>query len=110
LATLAIAPTVDFYRLDADLTEAEREVRARVRAFADVDVLPIAEEYWERAEFPVQLLPKLAALGIIGGTINGYGCPGFSTVGYGLALQELSRADGSLATFTEEMRTFQPVP
>lgn len=99
MTTISVPPTVDFYRLDAQLTAEERDVRDRVRAFCDAEVLPIAQEYWERAEFPYQLLPGLARLRISGGTIEGYGCPGLSSIGYGLALQELSRADGSLATF-----------
>jgi glutaryl-CoA dehydrogenase len=94
-----VAPPVDFFRLDEQLTPAERDVRDRVRRFCDTEVLPIAQDYWERAEFPVEIVPKLAALSISGGTISGYGCPGMSTIAYGLVLQELSRADGSLATF-----------
>lgn len=32
-------------------------------------------DYWERAEFPFELVPKLAALGLGGATMKGYGCP-----------------------------------
>lgn len=93
------APATDFFHLEDQLTPAERDIRDRVRLFAEQDLLPIAQEYWDRAEVPLQLLPGLARLGIIGGTIEGYGCPGISTAAYGLALQELSRADSSFATF-----------
>ena len=62
-------------------------------------MLPIINDHWERAEFPFELVPKLAALGIVGTTIEGYGCPGFSALGGGLVSRELSRADGSLNTF-----------
>ncbi|KAE8692586.1 hypothetical protein F3Y22_tig00110831pilonHSYRG00068 [Hibiscus syriacus] len=41
-----------------------------------VFVPPIMAEYWEKAEFPFQIIPKLGALSIAGGTIKGYGCPG----------------------------------
>jgi hypothetical protein len=39
------------------------------------EVAPVITEYWERAEFPFELLPKLAALGLGGATMQGYGCP-----------------------------------
>ncbi|HEX8917093.1 MAG TPA: acyl-CoA dehydrogenase family protein, partial [Chloroflexota bacterium] len=96
---MTAASSVDLFRLDEQLTAQEREVRERVRAFCDAEVVPIAQHYWERAEFPFELVPKLASLNIAGGTIERYACPGMSSVAYGLALQELSRADGSLATF-----------
>ena len=93
------AASADFYRLDETLTDQERDVRDRVRRFADHEVLPIINDYWERAEFPFELLPKLAELGIAGATIEGYGCPGLSRLAGGLISRELSRADGSVNTF-----------
>jgi glutaryl-CoA dehydrogenase len=93
------AASADFYRLDETLTDEERAVRDRVRRFADHEVLPIINDYWERAEFPFELLPKLAGLGIAGATIKGYGCPGLSRLAGGLISRELSRADGSVNTF-----------
>lgn len=93
------APPVDFFQLEEQLSADERAIRDRVRAFAETDVLPVAQGYWDRAQFPFDLLPGLAGLDINGGTIDGYGCPGMSSVAYGLALQELSRVDSSLATF-----------
>jgi glutaryl-CoA dehydrogenase len=92
------SPT-DFYRIDELLTAEEREVRDRVRAFCDKEVLPIINDYWERAEFPFELVGKLAGLHLAGGTIEGYGCPGLSTVAAGLVGMELARADGSVCTF-----------
>jgi glutaryl-CoA dehydrogenase len=91
--------STDFYRIDDLLTATEREVRDRVRAFCDKDVTPIINDYWERAEFPFELVPKLAALNLAGGTIEGYGCPGLSTVAAGLVGMELGRGDGSICTF-----------
>ena len=91
--------STDFYRIDDLLGDGEREVRDRVRAFCDKEVIPIINDYWERAEFPFELVPKLAALNVAGGTIKGYGCPGLSTVATGLVGMELGRADGSICTF-----------
>jgi glutaryl-CoA dehydrogenase len=90
---------IDFYRIDDLLEPRERETRDRVRAFCEKEVVPIINDYWERAEFPFELLPKLAGLGIAGGTIQGYGCPGLSPLAAGLVSMELARADGSVCTF-----------
>ncbi len=89
----------DYYVLDDLLTNEEREVRDKVRAFADAEVIPIINEYWENAEFPFELIPKVAELGIAGGAIEGYGCPGMSHTAAGLAAIEMSRGDGSVNTF-----------
>ncbi len=95
----AVDHALDFYQFDALLTPAEREIRDRVRAFVDAEVTPIINPYWERAEFPFELIPKLAALNVCGGTIQGYGCPGMSSVAAGLVGAELARGDGSVDTF-----------
>jgi glutaryl-CoA dehydrogenase len=92
------SPT-DFYRIDELLGDEELVVRDRVRAFCDKEVLPIINDYWERAEFPFVLIPKLAALRLAGGSIRGYGCPGLSALATGLVAMELARADGSVCTF-----------
>ncbi len=94
----ATLPPVDFYGIDELLTDEERAVRDRVRAFVDREVIPLVGPYWERAEAPVELLPKLGALGITGGDIKGYGCPGISAVATGLARAELARGDASTST------------
>ncbi len=89
----------DFFLMDELLTEEERRIRDRVRAFCDRDVIPVINDYWERAEFPFELIPKLAALNLAGGTIQGYGCPGISVVAAGLVALELARGDASICTF-----------
>ena len=74
----------DYFFLDDLLTEEERDVRDRIRFFCDKDVIPIINDYWEREEFPFELLPKIAALNIAGTTIEGYGCPKMSATAAGL--------------------------
>src|SRR5918997_3720465 len=93
------SPNADFFFHDELLTEEEREVRDRVRSFCDRDVRPVINGYWESAEFPFEMIPKIAELSIAGGTIEGYGCPGMSEVASGLVAVELARGDGSLNTF-----------
>ncbi len=90
---------LDFYLFDELLTDEERSVRDRVRAFCEEEVVPIINPYWERGEFPYELIPKLAKLNVAGGTIKGYGCPGMSSVAAGLVTMELARGDGSVCTF-----------
>src|ERR1700712_592185 len=99
MATSELAPAQDYYLLDDTLSEQERVIRDRVRAFADDEVLPIINDYWERAEFPFELVPKLAQLGVAGTTIEGHGCPAMFRLGAGVVSRELARADGSVNTF-----------
>jgi glutaryl-CoA dehydrogenase len=89
----------DYYLLEELFTDEERAVRDRVRAFADAEVIPVINGYWEKAEFPFELVPKVAELGIAGGAIAGYGCPGMSQLAAGLVAIEMARGDGSLNTF-----------
>ncbi len=98
LDTLPVT-TPDLYLLETLLTDAERAVRDTVRAFSEQHVLPVINTYWERAEFPFALLPALAATGITGGTLSGYGAPALSHVAAGLVSMELARGDGSISTF-----------
>ena len=93
------SPVVDFYLMDELLTPEERSIRDKVRAFCDKEVTPIINDYWERAEFPFEIIPKMAALNIAGVSIKGYGCPGMSAVAAGLVAVELARGDASICTF-----------
>jgi glutaryl-CoA dehydrogenase len=94
-----IAPSPDFYAIEELLQPEEIEIRDRVRTFCEKEVTPRINEYWERAEFPQLLVPKIAELGISGGTVQGYGSPGMSAVAAGLVAAEWARADGSVGTF-----------
>ena len=96
---LARALGTDYYLLEDLLSDEERDVRDRVRAFVDGEVTPVINRYWERAEFPFELIPRLARLGIVGTTIQGYGCAGMSRLAAGLVTREMSRGDGSVNTF-----------
>ncbi len=93
------APSPDFYLLDELLDPEDIAIRDRVRAFCEQEVNPRINEFWDRAEFPFEIVAKLAGVGIVGGTIEGYGCPGMSNVAAGLVAAELARSDGSVGTF-----------
>ena len=91
---------VDFINADGLLSEEEKGVRDRVREFVDREVIPTAADFWDRAQFPFEVIPGLGELGLVGGTIpEEYGCAGWNNVAYGLAIAELARGSGSLATF-----------
>src|SRR3954452_24550912 len=92
------SPT-DLYLSDELLTDAERDIRDRLSAFCAREVTPVINDYWERAAFPFDLVPRIATLGLAGGTIQGHGCPGMSATAAGLVSAEWARADGSVATF-----------
>ena len=72
---------------------------ARVRDYCDTQVAPVANDYWERAEFPMPLVAGYRELGVAGGALRGFGCPGLSPLAEGLVAAELARGDGSIATF-----------
>lgn len=85
--------------LDQLLTPEEKAVQLKVRAFAEAVVAPVVAEYWERAEFPFQLVPEIGKLGIGGGSLKGNGCQGNSIMACAMACVELARVDGSMSTF-----------
>ena len=84
--------------LDFELTDEEREIRDAVRAFAEQEIRPHVREWDESEHFPVELLPGLAQLGLMGVTVPAaYGGAGFGYVPYTIAIEELARVDGSVA-------------
>jgi glutaryl-CoA dehydrogenase len=93
------AITSDFYDLEALLDDDDRALLHRVREFMDTEVQPVINEYWTKAQFPRQLIPGLAKLGIAGTQLSGYGCPGKSALLDGMIAMELSRGDPSVSTF-----------
>lgn len=89
----------DYLHLFDDISDADRDVWTRTRDFVDDEILPVINGYWEKAELPWELFRRMGELGILGGGITGYDCPGLSPVADGLVAMELNRGDGSAATF-----------
>src|SRR6266705_6583365 len=85
--------------IDSLFSEDELMVRQTVRDFVDEEVLPIIEHANREEKFPVQLIPKMAEMGLFGATISEYGLPGLNHVAYGLIMQELERGDSGLRSF-----------
>jgi glutaryl-CoA dehydrogenase len=84
---------------DAELSDEEKLVRDSVRRFVHERYLPRAGELYEREEFPRELIPEMAELGLLGASLQGYGCAGMSPVSYGLVLEELEYGDSGLRSF-----------
>jgi glutaryl-CoA dehydrogenase len=87
---------VDYYGIDDLLSEEERMVRDAVRDWVEAEFLPIVTEHHRAGTFPVDLIPRLGALGVFGATLKGYGGAGLNHVAYGLMMQELERGDSGL--------------
>ena len=97
--TAGVRSASDLMNLDDEFSEAELDVRATVREFVDRRIRPNIADWFDRAVFPVELVPEMAELGLLGMHLDGYGCAGRSAVEYGLAMQELEAGDSGIRTF-----------
>ena len=88
-------PNGDFYDFESELSTEEKDILYNVRDWAKEKVLPIAVDYWNRSEFPHELLPSIGELNIIS-LVRGQGR---SRLLAGLVAAEIHRADGSVGTF-----------
>ncbi|HEY8028719.1 MAG TPA: acyl-CoA dehydrogenase family protein [Gaiellaceae bacterium] len=99
MATTAKPTTLDprdFLAIDALLDDEERAIRDTVRKFVRERILPDIGDWFERAELPRELAKELAALGLFGMHLEGYGLPGASSVMYGLTCMELEAGDAGI--------------
>ena len=91
---------VDYYGVYNQLSDEERMVRESVADFVDSEVIPIIEKHYQDGTFPMDLVPKMAELGLFGITLpQEYGCAGANYTSYGLAMQELERGDSGIRSF-----------
>jgi glutaryl-CoA dehydrogenase len=90
---------VDLYDIDPLLSDEERMVRQTVREFVDAELLPVIRQAWEDGKLPQSLVPKIAEMGLLGATLQDYGCAGMNSVAYGLCMQELERGDSGVRSF-----------
>lgn len=90
----------DYFGIEQLLTPDEVQVRDVVRRFVNEQILPEAGSYWLKGEFPRNLVPALASLGLFGPTLpEEYGGAGLSPIAYGLMMQELEYGDSGLRSF-----------
>lgn len=90
---------MDLVGFDSLLNEEEIALRSTVREFVDATIRPNIAEWYEKAIFPLEIVPEMAKLGLLGMHLKGYGCAGRSAVEYGLAGAELEAGDSGLRTF-----------
>ncbi len=101
----------DFLQLDELLSTEEKMLRDSLRRMIDAEVLPIIANAYECAEFPENLIPKIAELGLLGMTLPvEYGGAGASKTAYGLACQELERGDSGLRSFVSVQNSLSMFP
>jgi glutaryl-CoA dehydrogenase len=98
-AHLGEALATDYFLVREEFSDEQWDLFIRTRRFVDQEVLPVINDYWERAELPWPLITRLAELRLVGEDIEGYGCPGMTALASGLVNMELHRGDGSLGTF-----------
>ena len=79
--------------LDEALTEEERMVRDSARAYCQEKLLPRVLEANRHERFDREIMNEMGALGLLGATIEGYGCAGVNYVSYGLIAREVERVD-----------------
>ncbi|MFJ6077707.1 acyl-CoA dehydrogenase family protein [Pseudarthrobacter sp. NPDC092419] len=85
--------------VEADFSPEELETRGAVREFVDRRIRPNIATWYNDAVFPQEIVPEMAALGLLGMHLEGYGCAGKTAVQYGIAMQELEAGDSGLRTF-----------
>src|SRR4051812_19163736 len=84
---------------DSLLTSDEIMIRDSVRELVDKEVIPTLQAANREEKFPMHLIPRFAEMGLLGSTIQGYGCAGLGHVAYGLATMELERGDSGIRSF-----------
>jgi len=86
--------------LDFTFTEEQKQLRKTVREFAEGEIAPHVMEWDEASHFPTEILPELAGMGLLGVIFpEEYGGAGLGYIEYAIAIEELSRVDGSVGLF-----------
>jgi glutaryl-CoA dehydrogenase len=87
---------VDYFQVEGFLNEEEKSFRDKVRKFVDEECMPLAATHFDSGTFPMELIPRMAEMGLFGLHVDGYGCTKASHTIYGLICQELGRCDSGL--------------
>jgi glutaryl-CoA dehydrogenase len=87
---------VDCFQLEESLSEEEKYFRDKVRKFVDEECMPVISNHFDKGTFPIDLIPRMAEMGLFGIHVEGYGCTKASHTIYGLVCQELGRCDSGL--------------
>src|SRR5690242_10839720 len=90
---------IDYYDIESELSAEARQIRDTARAFVESEVMPHIREHYRAGTFPLNLVPRMGTLGMLGASLSGYGLPGVDSFAYGLLMQELERGDSALRSF-----------
>ena len=90
---------LDFFAIDALLSDEEKAIRDTVRAWVRERILPEIGEWFEQGILPRELAQEVGRLGLFGMHLDGYGLPGASAVAYGLTCLELEAGDSGVRSF-----------
>ncbi len=83
--------------MDFHFTDEQNQLRRSVREFAEGEIAPHVMEWDEVSHFPMEIMPKLADMGLLGIIFpEQYGGAGLGYIDYVIAIEELSRIDGSI--------------
>jgi glutaryl-CoA dehydrogenase len=83
----------DPFLIEQQLAEEERQVRDTARQYAQDKLQPRVREAYRNETTDPAIFREMGALGLLGATIDGYGCPGVNYVSYGLITREIERVD-----------------
>ncbi|TAL04347.1 MAG: acyl-CoA dehydrogenase, partial [Porticoccaceae bacterium] len=83
----------DPFLMDGELNDEERMVRDSARQYAQNKLLPRVQLAFRNEHTDRAIFNEMGALGLLGSTIQGYGCPGVNYVSYGLIAREVERVD-----------------
>jgi glutaryl-CoA dehydrogenase len=96
---LGHALATDYFLVRETFSDEQWERFLATRRLVDDEVLPVINDYWERADLPWPLLRRLAELGVVGEGIDGYGCPAMSPLARGLVHMEVNRGAAPFSAF-----------
>jgi glutaryl-CoA dehydrogenase len=87
---------VEYFQMEGFLTDEERSCREKVRKFVNEECMPLVATHFDNGTFPMEIVPRMAEMGLFGLHVDGYGCKKASDMVYGLICQELGRCDSGL--------------
>ena len=90
---------LDLFDVRGLLDEQERLVQDSVGRMVDAKVIPIIAKAFAEHRFPRELVAELGSMGLLGSSLEGYGCAGMNAVSSGLICQELERGDSAMRSF-----------
>ena len=87
---------LDYYEVEADLSDEERMIQESARGFIDDTVRPDIGDHWIEGTFPTELITEMGEMGFYAPNLEGYGSPNVSEKAYGILMQELEACDSGL--------------